>query len=737
MAKTENWSSKRTPAGGKTSQQQASYAHRHPNEEPYSSGESCDEPEPPNPCAPESKRDDCNCPKTPGSQATPKKPDRPKPRRDDCCEQLIELLRGVPGLELPKPRKPKQRPARKAQDLCDAFGISDAILPALALLWERHKGGEAGRNSFEDAIQSIYASLDEAGEKAMAAAFKSYAELRRSGKGECLFRDCLSDAGRKGPIERSWFAEELLREGLKLAGMVAFRGSGGEIGPGQVRLWDNKVFHGPNGSGVTVFQGPWPWLTALSTNHTSAEEFGNVESFRPIPGGFHLWQNWQYAQTCEFIPDSSGKINASCQREHPAPASPGSLSPNFCTGGEKYTHNNDCIRIPAQLAGGSLKLRGFNFITPTVKVRFTLTSNPSVTFEEECAVWGDRQTPLKDEKDHYIVDERVNDWVDVPIRRDHPTQPGGKLPPGIYAIKVIVANVTNANYDGSAPPVLVTNELLLRIEADPSTKFLMWSERGRCNRETPGMGDDEIWWDAFVGHLVPSAVPVPPTGSSPLELRPIDRRSFPRAAWEDMDDGESAGAYKQDVWGPAAFELYGVAAIAMIGFEVDSEAEARNQTRSFGEAFGRAMESVAAAALAGEGLAATIAKLAGLTLTGALIILAVIAAIVLISVVFWAAWAPADLIALDLMVLDALSVWDRTDPDKPLPPDAGRLFEDDIGGGGVAAQGSALITVTERALPKIYKPGDAAATWVQENTYDTPEHAEDASYTLEFRLARS
>jgi hypothetical protein len=503
MAKTEESFSKTNLAGGETGKQQGpSLAHRHPNEEPNSSSESCDESEPPNPCAPKSKNDDCNCPKTPGSQATPKKPDRPKPRNEHCCEQLIELLRGVPGLEIPTPHKPKQRPARKARDLCDAFGISDAILPALAFLWERQLAGDAGRNDFEDAIQSIFANLDQPGEKAMAAAFNGYEKLRRIGKGECLFNDCLSNAGRDAPIERSWFAEELLREGLKLAGMVVFGGSGGEIGPGQVRLWDNKVFHGSNGSGATVFQGPWPWLTAIFTNHKSAEEFGNVESFRPVPGGAHLWENWQYSQTCEYIPASSGTIQASCQREHPAPAAPGSLIPNFCTGGQKYTHNNDCLRIPAQLAGGSLKLRGFNFITPTVKVRFTLTSNPSVTFEEECSVWGDRQTPLNDADGHYIVDERVKDWVDVPIRRDHPTQPSAKLPPGIYTINVIVENVTSANYDGSVPPFLVSNQLLLRVEADPSTKYLMWSEHGHCNRETPGMGDDEIWWDAFVGHIV-------------------------------------------------------------------------------------------------------------------------------------------------------------------------------------------------------------------------------------------
>lgn len=271
-----------------------------------------DECERPNPCSPAVAEDPCNCPKTPGSQSRPDRPKRPQPRREECCEQLIALLAGIPGFEGRKPHKPKQRPQRKVQALCDSLGIADAILPMLGVLWERHEAGEAGRNDFENKVAHIFGGIDKKDAKSLSYAFEQYRKLRKGGKGECLFNDCLADAARSGPIERSWVAEELLREGLKLAGMTVFSHSGGVIGPGQVRLWDNKVFHGPNGSGVTVFQGPWPWLTALSTNHTSAEEFGNVESFRPIPGGFHLWQNWQYAQTCEFIPDSSGKINASC-----------------------------------------------------------------------------------------------------------------------------------------------------------------------------------------------------------------------------------------------------------------------------------------------------------------------------------------------------------------------------------------------------------------------------------------
>lgn len=85
------------------------------------------------------------------------------------------------------------------------------------------------------------------------------------------------------------------------------------------------------------------------------------------------------------------------------------------------------------------------------------------------------------------------------------------------------------------------------------------------------------------------------------------------------------------------------------------------------------------------------------------------------------------------MHFDASTAWDNTDPKKPLPAETTRVYEDPYDD----SLGSSLIAVTERALPKDHKKGDAAATWIQEVHYDTPEHGEDASYTLEFRLART
>jgi hypothetical protein len=696
-------------------------SHNPNSPEDHNHNEPCVEDERPNPCLPRKPIDDCDCIQPPGTRIPPTKRERPKPRGDDCCDQLLDLLKRVPGLELPHPHKPKQRPQRKVQALCETIGIQEAILPALSVLWDKYRANEKGRNNFEEKINSIFASLPKKGQEAMNTAFDGYKGLRRTGKADCLFNDCLKEATEKGPIEKKWFTEILFDEGLKFAGQMFFKGSGGIMGPGLVRLWDNTVSRGPNGSGATIYQGPWPWLTAICPDVSSYEEYGNKVSFRPVPGGSHIWQNYQYAQSCQYTTGASGGITATCERQHPTPPPPGGLI-SFCDGGFEYTNGNDCLRIPAQRAGGSIKLRGFNFITPTVKVQIISTTDPAIKFEQESVVWGDHETPLKDASDHFIVDERVNDWVDVAIPSGHPTIPGAPLPPGLYTVSVVVNNVTKVIYDSGTPVTLASNPLFLRIEPNPDVKYLLWSERGYCNTETGGWGDDEIWWDAFIGHMVPNKVPVPTSGSSGIELT-TDRKAFPRGPWEDMDDGEGSGAYNRDIFGPAGFELYGVAVIAILGYEVDSEAAAREQIDNFGEAYWYALKEIAGVAIAGESLITTILNFAAkAALSTTLIVLAIVAAIILISIAFWAAWAPADLIAMEVFALDAFTAWDRTDPNKPLAPQIN--FE--VG----------EVDVTHRDLPKLHKPGDFSATWVGEHQYDTPD-GEEASYVLEFKLARS
>ena len=631
------------------------------------------------------------------------------------------MLQQIPGLEVPKPHKPKQKPAKKAQHLCDELGIVDAIVPLLDVLWRRFEDDKSGRNEFEKALMAEFEAFDTRERDAMQAAFKGYRKARHSGKIECLFNDCLAGAAKDEPIAVEWVADELIREGLAFAMKTFFKGSNGIMTAGQVRQWDN-VIQRPDEKAKT-YTGPWPWLTAVCPDVSSYEEYGNRFSFRPAPPATsHIWENYQYAQTCEFKQDSSGKVFAECRRVTPPAPPPGSFSFAICEeGGDDYTVGNECLRIPSIRGGGSIKLRGFNFITPAVTVRMVKQDEPSLRVEQQSAVFGDSETPLQGPDGKTIVDERVRDWVDFAIPRNHPSQPGSPLPPGLYALTVLVDNVTQANFDGSVPPRLETNRLLVKIEPDPNVRYLLWSERGRCNQETPGWGADEIWWDAFVGQLIPNQVPVPPSpDTSGLELR-TDHKEFPRGPWDDMDSGESSGLYKRDLFGPAAFELGGVVAVGLVGFEVDDEDSAKEQVANFGQAYWKALKAVAAVALSGESL--LVAILQKVALSVALIVVAVVAAVILVAIAFWAAWAPADLIALDVFTLDALNAWDATDPRKPLTPEVKYKFGN--------------VTVFHTPMRKLGKPTDAAATWVGEHDYETPADDEASSYVLEFRLART
>jgi hypothetical protein len=640
-----------------------------------------------------------------------------------------------------KPLKPKQSAARKVQDLCRSIGIQDAILPALEAVWDRHESGEPSRNEFEGAIYRAFDKLDDAPppdapsrpshHEAMGRAFAGYSELRKNGTGECLFDDRLANAVSDRPLEKAEFADALLREGFTLAGQQMFPSSGGVMGPGQVRPWRKpSPFIGPGSPPAEEPLAPWPWLVAIRPNPDHENEFGNRESFfREAPGGFVQPHNYQYDQTCEVHIDASGGFHPplvvkDCKRVLPPPAPVGGLFGGNCEGGVDYTDGNNCLLIPAQRPGASIKLRGFNFITPSVKVHFRSREDPALRpIVQDGAVWGDRETSVTDEQGKVIADHRVSDEVDVRIPSEHPDRKGVPLAPGLYDVFVSVS-------DPAGPVERTSNVLLLRVEPSENLRFQFRSAGGRCIEETSGLGDDEIWWDAFVGHMVPDKEILEGDGSTRFRLKDMRRESFPRPPWEDMDDGERR---EHDVTlFDGAFELGGVVAFAIVGLEVDSEAAARDQLRGFGDAFGEALSSIGLEALGlevgGAGLAAQIAgTAAGATvatvLPVAIIVAAVIAAIVLISVIFWAVWAPADLIALDVFCLDSRTAWDRTDPKKPPPIDTHRSFRGE----------DELVNVTQRALPQRGFSGAKSATWVQENQYDVA----DAKYALEFRLARS
>jgi|GEM_PF-1594568 hypothetical protein len=632
-------------------------------------------------------------------------------------------------------RKRRRSPTQKVEALCRSIGIKESILPALAAVWQRYKNGESSRNEFEGEIYTVFDNISTERREDMAYAFGKYDDLRRDRTGDCLFDDGLANEVVKRPLEKAEFAAELMREGTTLAGHQLFHHSGGVMGPGLARPWRKLLTNDPDRPPLFSPPIPWPWLTAIKLPTSGNNEFGNEESFKPVPPATFVEPlDYQFEQTCEFVPDASGQIVAMCERIRPIGSGP--FGGAICPGGSNYTVGDNCLRIPAQHAGGSIFVRGFNFLTPSVKVHLRSKDDPTLpVIVQECIAWGDREIPLTDEQGEVIADMRVKDWIDVPIPSQHPNQPGAPFPAGLYDIWVSVSE-PGVFGDSEARD---SNSLVIRIEPSENVKFLFRSDRGRCIKETPGSGDDEIWWDAFVGHLVPNNVPLDREGSTSIQLRETSRKSIPREPWKDMDDDKPA-THVCNIFGPASFERNGVVIVAIVGFEVDSESAARRQLQGFGNVYFETLKDIAVHALGLEGAVTGLGNLAikagvlsaKVAFTAAIVAAAVIAAITLVSVAFWAAWAPADLIALDIFCLDAVTAWDMTDPKKPLPIDSTRQFR------GKFDDEDVLVKVTQRALPKDGNLGESSQTWVQENQYNTfIDGDEDAVYALEFRLTRT
>jgi hypothetical protein len=660
----------------------------------------------------------CRCGGTPrppfGTTTKPKRPgDCGHKRGTDCCEQLLEVLRRVPGLQLPDVHKPKRKPSQKAACLCGTLGIRDAVAPAMVALFDRFDAGENPRNEYE---AGLFKALDKLSTKQQAALKDGFAAYRKLSKRlrECLFDDRLVKPGEHG-LNPSDIIEAIIGEGLSYLGQTLYSNSDGIVGPGLVRPWTVTLPVPPNGSGAPqTFVGPWPWLTALRPDPTAVQEFGSKVSFHTEPGGPpYPYQPWQIARDCTYSTPPA-PMSVTCVPRTPPPPPPGSLFPNFCDGGEDYTLNGQCMQFAVSEPGATIALRGANFITPSVTVRFAHRTDPSVRADVPAMVFGDQKTPVTDAAGHPIIDWRVSDMAIVAVPKEHPASPGTPLPPGLYDVSVLVNNVTSAMYAGGVAPQLESNKVILQVDPDPTINFNFWTDHGHCYSETDGLGSDEIWWDAWVINFKTAST------TAAADLGPLNHIEFSRDPWDDMDSGEDAGGYSATLWNGAIG--HGIVVAGLVGFEVDSEAAAREQLKDFGDSFAYYLGQVWSGAVAAEGTAAAIAKMVSLTLTQGLIALAVVAAVILIVGVFWASWAAADQIAIDIIAFNARQAWDLTAPVGQLPAQEHVEYGTDQ-----------ELSTSHSPVGK-HQDVPGAMVYDVENHYWSGE--EDSHYGLTFHLAR-
>ena len=199
------------------------------------------------------------------------------------------------------------------------------------------------------------------------------------------------------------------------------------------------------------------------------------------------------------------------------------------------------------------------------------------------------------------------------------------------------------------------------------------------------------------------------------------------------------------IFGPGPIMLGGVLVVSIVGFEVELRAcAAREQLQGFSDAFFEAVKGWLGMSLdvveeelglsfadnLGDFQGGGAGTAASLVMTGHYMMAAMAAAIVLSTAAIWAAWAPADMIAMDMFTLDAKEAWDRTDAGKVLPAEADRQF------GGHFDDTDVLVSVSERPLRKS-DPVETRATWRHDIQYDARHDGDIFSrYVLRFRLTR-
>jgi hypothetical protein len=270
------------------------------------------------------------------------------------------------GLELPvKPVKPKQSAAQRVLTLCRSFGVSEAILPALSVIWGRHLAGLDGRNDFEAVIHRSFEQLPEDEHTALAAGFAGFGAFRQQGLDNCFFTDQLAVTLADHPLTAEAFTKELIREGSTVAEQRFFDNTQNDLSPGLVRPWRTStgaISETPGPAKTALL--PTPWLTAIRPDPGNFAEYGNNESFIAPPGQTHIFEDYQFDKVCALHPQTDGSVLYRCDPVRP-PANPGSFVSGDCTGGPLYTFGNtNCLLIPAQSAGAAISLRGFNFFTP-------------------------------------------------------------------------------------------------------------------------------------------------------------------------------------------------------------------------------------------------------------------------------------------------------------------------------------------------------------------------------------
>jgi hypothetical protein len=327
-----------------------------------------------------------------------------------------------------------------------------------------------------------------------------------------------------------------------------------------------------------------------------------------------------------------GKPQVTCQ------VRTGNCLGDTSTGGE-------CLTVPSVVAGDGVLLQGVNFFSVNAKVLLSARAPATGSFELDCHVVGDLDTPVNETVDgqtRLINDCRVHDRISVTLPAD--------LPPAFYYISVSVPNITGIAALGNR---LVSNSQVIEVLPTVTARFQITAEKLHCRGETSPawIGSDEVGL-RFLAMALNANLSTGP-------LQDIKMR------FGDVDSGDNRDIDRIifDQTAPMA----GVALI-VLGHEVDGEDQYNNMVTSITDIFIDLVKeqiNFVKEALAAAGI--TAAALKALS-TKAIVVAAIAIAVTLAVDLIVAAWAPADLIIEDSIGYSLAQLAQLTSPNFDVPP---------------------------------------------------------------------
>lgn len=550
-----------------------------------------------------------------------------------------------------KPKLSAEQKLQKAAALLNRLNIQDVIVPTSMILLERYKMKKTPAGPFE---QHVFHKLNEWQQEAdieqmpgpvarMGPALDLYKSADANLK-KLFFPAPLINWDLNKPIE-DWalFASTWITEGAAQVASFLYDEPSPAPQPGKVRPWLGEIM---DPDIRKQYVAPWPWINAIN----------GVRVRNHIPRLTDYADN-EYEATATytaFNPDTN-EVQVSLTANQGSCSIPGNKAPNGI-----------CLKVAETRLGETVEIIGFNFFSKSCRVRIASTAPNGWKGEVEAKVHGDAVTQAD------IVDGRVQDRLTFEIPPDLPQNLVGD-----YSITVLVPNdisytfsgetVSNPAYENSTNTFL-SNIAYLRVRPSGNEQYNIYLWKGKCYRETDGeWGSDEIAISAF---------PVMFTAGQNQPTK------FPEATstiWGDVDNGETKVDWGWNPMGISFNSPFGIKnsilAIGLVGYEIDSEDAFKEQIKSFGDAYFKYLKIIWSAIQAGGDASAggfkasdavmSLAKYLGVGVS--LLIGGIAVAAILAVGLIYAAWAPADMILKDVILVDETTMYNMTQPHSVMP----------------------------------------------------------------------